>query len=411
MFYRIICILLLMEHSVVASNLSFMTPYNKLFEDTTGFTERGLFSFTQMGGFDAVAYNGNAKSVTGAQYLDATQNALAMVKGFAQGSEQAAIADQFGADGDDGVRGHFVVTGDTKIAATTLFSYERQFENGWWCAAALPFYRVKTEPIFWKDQTKSITADDFLAQDLLTNNIFSTVYRLGNGLELTSWDQSGWGDLTFLGGWHKKFIQYKQYIKEVIVAVQGGISLPTGKKKDEDKVFSVAFGHDGSVALIAGAALDINFNHWINAGIDVVFEHTFNNTRKRRIKTHQDQTELLLLAKTDVQKNFGFLETFTLYLKPTWRNAFTTTIGYQHTKRSDTTLYVLSNNYSSAVANSAESLKEATLHCLVAQIATLPISFEELNSHTTLALSYVHPFNGRRALATRQFGISLSFVF
>ncbi len=358
------------------------------------------------------AWDGNGDKVNDTQLWNADQNALAMVKGYAAGTELANIAQECNAiDGDDGVRGHFKVGGDFKVHFSYMFQWRYYFSDNWWISAALPFYKTELKGLTFTDQTKSITADDTCTKTNITDNIATNVANWGNGLSLSSWERAGQGDALLMGGWTGSYRQRKPWIKRVDPAVRVGVTIPTGIKNDENKVMFMPFGNDGSVGLIVGSGLNINFVHRIDAGIDVELTHVFNNTRMRRIKVDKDQTDFLLLTKTEVQKDPGFTQRFTLYCEPKIGKGISARLAYQYVKRGEETLYVISNDYNSTIANTADSLKEWTTHNLIAQLKWDTSTEEHQKNRPQFNLFFMHPFKGIRSVQSQQFGFGMTMSF
>jgi len=413
------CYLLIICAATVQNGLCGYAPVNLLYPQDTVLKPRKwsdqrlhISHSVLFGVSDAQGWNGNGDKVSATQVWTADQNALAMVTGFDQGTEQANIAQECNAvDGDDGVRGHFDVTGDFNIPFSYQFGARYYIKNAFWVGAFIPVYKMQFKNVAWTDHTLNITADDVLTKARITTDFFANVSRLGDGLNLQEWEKTGFGDVVLMAGWHEHFRQYKEWIKDVATNVRVGISLPTGVQKDEDKVMFMPFGNDGSVAILAGMGLTINYVNRFNAGVDLEFLHVFNNTRKRRIKVDADQTEFLLLTKTDVQKDPGFSHRFMLFCDAKLVKGLSARVAYHHRKRSADTLYVLSYDYSSTIANTAESLKEWTTHNALFQL-TWDMADEEKNKNKPqFTAFYMHPFNGRRSVQSAQAGCGFSLSF
>lgn len=196
--------------------------------------------------FNDTGFDSKGNKVAQTQYLDATQNALAMVKGAQPGSQAAALAGLFAGVGDDGIRGQFVVDADYTRSATAYFGTTYAISDQWWCGAFIPVIASSLNNIDWLDQTKDITAEDILFKNHLGIDFSNQVEQLSNGLSLEKWKKNGVGDLTLWLGWQSEFIQDKEWIKCVTPHLRGGVMLPTGVKKDEDKTFFLPFGNDES---------------------------------------------------------------------------------------------------------------------------------------------------------------------
>jgi hypothetical protein len=394
--------------------VNFIRPYDinlspKKWEEQKFFISHHVFfgtSSTDKG------WNGEGKKVNDTQLWTSDQNALAMVKGYATGTELASIAQECNAiDGDDGIRGHFNVTGDLKINFSYLFSARYFVSDDWWVGVFVPVYRTEFKDVLLTDKTKSITADDVCTKTKITDSIKTNVATWGNGLSLDPWDKTGVGDIAVMAGWSKTFVQRKPWIKAVIGNVRGGVTLPTGVKKDEDKIMFMPFGNDGAAGIVIGAGLTINYIHRIDAGVDVELTHSFSSTKDRRIKVDSNQTEFLLLTKTSVHKDPGFMQKFTLFLEPKLFAGLSARLAYQHVRRGEDKLSIVSNEWSSTIANTAESLKEWTTHNVIAQLKWDTASEDKNKNRPELNVTFSQPFNGRRSVQTRQFGFGIVFKF
>lgn len=373
--------------------------------------EKQMWMFGAVG-LSAKGRNAAGIEVSDSQYLSADQNGLAMLKGSAATSDSALVAQQINVDDDDGVRGHYVVVGDFAVPMQWVFGGRYHFLPEWAVSVQVPFLSMHFKNIVWTNQTKNSTADDALTRTLLTDSFFSNVTTWGDGLNLQDWHKRGLGDATIMLTWHRRFLQSKQWLKEVGVRLQVGLSVPTGVKKDEDKVFSVPFGNDGACAFPFGAGLDLRFKNYLRAGVDVSFEHVFSHTKKRRIMTDADQTPYLYLTKTDARKDYGITQIFNVYVEPQLPKGFALRFAYQHAKHNEDELFVLSSAYSSITANKGLELKEWTTHHIVTQLrwdAQKAESSMRLSPQMSVFLKT--PFNGKRSLQATSIGWSFAFSF
>jgi hypothetical protein len=409
----VITCVLLSEHLQGLAPLNLLRPYDVNTTPCKWSDQRFQWSgIMLLGSGKSQAFDLDGNKVNDTQLWTNDQNGLAMVKGYAAGTEIDAIAQATNAiNGDDGVRGHFKVAGDFKIHLSILASVRFYVTNNWWVQASLPFYKVDLKNLTFVDQTKSITADDLAVKAQITDNLAANVARLGNGLHLASWGKTGPGDLVLMAGWSNKYYQRKPWIKRVDPSIRFGLALPTGVKKDEDKVMFMPFGNDGASALIVGGGLTINYVNRIDAGFDVELMHVFSGTKLRRIKVDNDQTDFLLLTKTETQKDPGFTQKFTIFVEPTIGYGVSARFAYQHLRKGDDHLYVISNAYSSTIANTAQSLKEFTTHNIIAQLKFDLAREDAQFNRPQFTAFFVQPFNGRRSIQTQQFGLGMTLSF
>ena len=367
---------------------------------------RGVFGFSQK------ARNGDGDKVSSPQYLFAEQNALAMLKGMGANTEATAIGQQINVSDDTGVRGHYVVTGDFKIPVQFVIAGDYHIDPEWAISIHMPFYHMKFDTIVWENQTKNLTLDDAVTREYLTDNFFSNVSKLGSNLNLQDWNQHGAGDFTFMLSWSRQFFQNREWLKQVIINARGGATLPIGVKKDEDKAFSLPFGNDGAYSIPFGAGLDLRFKKYAWAGINVTFDNIFSHTKIRRIMTDAAQTNYLFLQKANTRKEYGFVQIFNIYIEPQISDAFSLRFTYEHTRKGDDKLFVLSEDYSSIIANKAISLEESTTHDLIILLNWDAAKLKPDAWFKPRGSIFAQvPFNARGSLQTSSIGLNVSVGF
>lgn len=341
-----------------------------------------------------------------------TQDALAMLKGFSPTSEQAQLGQLININGDDGVRGHFKVTGDLKVIFSGSFVGRWNWENGVWVGAALPVASLKVKNVQWVDLTKNVTLDDSLTHQYLTDHFAENVARLGNGLSIGDWEKAGLGDFTTYIGWRKNFLQEKKWLKEVMVNVRLGVQFPTGVRRDEDVAVSLAFGNDGAYTVPFAAGLDLRFKNIFWAGVDLTFMKMFSHTRDRRIQTNSTQTDLLVLEKTYARKEYGLTQLFNLYVEPKLGKKLSVRVAYEHIKHGDDKILVISNDYSTLAANTAAVLNEWTTHDILFQVKYDCANPKGENRYKPqFSLFGKMPFNGKYSYQVSLIGLSATFSF
>lgn len=370
------------------------------------FTLRTVFGIAEK------ARNNDGDKVSSPQYLFADQNALAMLKGMGDNTEANAIAQAINADGDTGVRGHYIVTGDYNIPFQFVLAGHYHWNEEWTIGAHLPFYHMKFDNIVWENQTKTGGPDDAQTRELLTNNFFSNVSRLGDNLNLQDWSQYGAGDLTTMISWSRHFFQNREWLKEVTINARGGVTFPLGVKKNVDKAFSLPFGNDGAYTIPFGAGIDLRFKKYAWVGINVTFDHIFSHTKVRRIMTHADQTNYLLLQKANTRKEYGFVQMFNVYIEPQISDAFSLRFAYAHSKIGDDKLFVLSEDYSSIIANKNIALEEGTTHDFVMQCNWDAAKLKPTARFKPQGSIFAQiPFKARGSLQSASIGFSMSATF
>jgi len=357
-------IVFLLSIATTGYSMNLTQPYDPFVQQERTKGYRLQFSVLGQGSFSsAKGYDEDGCRVNVLRIWNSDQNALKMLDGFDSDTKIGQMRVRVGAN-DDGVRGHFTVCGDYKKHGVS-FSGRWRFHEDFSIVAHVPVWHDSLKNVLWSEQTKDLTADDIRTKQYLTDNFFDNVCTFGDDLWLQDWSRTGFGDISVLLEWLRDFKQTKEYLKNVRANARGGFVIPTGKKQDEDKLFALPFGTDGGLGLLFGAGLDVTLGTYMQAGFNVTLQHIFSNTRCRRIKTHEDQTELLLLAKTEVYKDFAVSQMFNLFIKgQNFIDRFSCLAGYQFFRRGDESLAILQNIYSEIIANSAKSLEEITMHNL-----------------------------------------------
>lgn len=356
-------------------------------------------------------FNNDGHTTNVLQIYTREQNSIAMLEGFAPNSEAGKIGIPI--EFDDGVRGHFRVTGDFEydfgvaISARYTFPYNVSLE------AYLPAYRMRLHDVCWHNLTLDVTDQDIIVRDRLTNEFVKNVYELGCGLDILGWERTGFGDLVLMFEWMRAFPQGKPLLKNVDLDARLGLSLPTGLKRDEDKILAIPFGNDGSLGVIFAGGLRVTLSDAARAGFDIQLTHCFDNSRLRRIKTHRNQTDLLFLQKAEAHIDWGLTQQFNLYFEIIKLRGFSAKIDYQFIKHGDDEISVFGNCFSNTIANTALSLQDYTMHNLIPSIGYDFARHLAPETHFKpyLTIFAKVPFNGQRSIQATTVGAILSIDF
>ncbi len=363
-------------------------------------------------GYNQLGLNSDGTHVNVLQIYNREQNALKMLDGFPVSSCIGQKRIQVDAD-DDGVRGHFNVCGDLKLLAAFSFNLRCFFTDAFSVGFYFPFLSMRLNDVYWQNLTQDIDEQDFRVRELLTDHFFSNVCALG-GPSLGSWHRTGPGDATIMLEWYRDFRQNKPMLKNVRINWRVGLTMPTGLRADEDKLFAIPFGYDGAFSIPYGLGLDLILATHLRVGVDVQLTHVFDNTRLRRIKTDLDQTDLLLLQKVWAHKDWGMVQRFDLYVELyRFLSGLSAKVGYQYLKQGDSTLSFACNEYSSRIANTAQSLQDYTMHMIIPKIN---YDFQaqlgpDCRVRPQIGLFGRFPFNGKRVALVSTLGVALSFDF
>jgi hypothetical protein len=403
----------LTTHALKAMNIvNTMWPYEVLIRPTFNNQRRWQTAFYAEGGFhNAKGFDEEGSVANPLRIWNCQQNALAMLEGF---SEDSAIGQLRSAllDSDNGIRGRFLVNGDLQLNFGAAFAANLYFANDWRIGLYLPVYKMTLKDVNFIDQTPNIDNLDRLVHALLTDNLAANVRELGC-LDIGGWQRTGVGDLTLLVEWFRDFRQNKPFLKNVRVNWRWGIGFPTGLRENENLLFAVPYGYDGAVSMPFGLGLDLTLGTNFKCGIDVQLTQIFGHTRKRRIKTDLQQTELLLLGKTEVFKDSGLVQRFDLYVELyRFLQGLSFKVGYQYLKQGDAEYSLKTQDFSNNIANTSPRLDNFTMHFIITKFTyDFGYNWPDMRTRPEIGLFTRQPFNGKNVALFPTIGAVLSVDF
>lgn len=389
-----------------------LQPYDTLIRPTcTNRYRCQLAGYTETGYQKAQGYNNDGHHVNPLRIWDCEQNALAMLEGFPSDSAIGQLRASL-LDSNNGIRGHFLFDADLTLLFNASFAARLFFANDWSIGFYLPFYGMRLKNFCYQDLTPNLDNDDMLVRQLLTNNIATHVQELG-GLCLNDWTRKGPGDLACIIDWFRDFPQNKPFLKYVRVNWRWGILFPTGVRENENLVFAVPFGYDGAFAMPFGVGLDLTLGTHVKTGFDVQLTQIFGNKKTWRIKTQEDQTELLLLQKAHGYKDYGLVQRFNLYIELyNMLKGLSLTAGYQFLKEGEAELTLTGQEFSSTIANTSRRLDDFTMHHFIIKgTYDFGITQTEQKTRPEFSLYARIPFNGKNVALIPTVGMVFSIDF
>jgi len=412
--FFLVCMIFMSDQLYATFALDLIKPYDSYL--WTGPQKKGTFQINAYGSSSfkerGVRWD-HTKICNVLQIWQCDQNALSMVHGFDPDSAIGQVAAELNGVSDDGVRGHLIPRANFHMAEGG-FGAKYWLPHDFSIGVFVPFVYMELKNIEWRDCTQDITEGDLLTKDLLTDNLVQNVCNLGCLDICSPWKRTGIGDVSALLQWERNFPQAKPILTNVLLSLSLGASIPTGKPKDEDKLFSLPLGYDGAPGFLFGGGLQLTWKHHFIGGVKLNLTKLIANTRLRRIKTACEQTELLLLAKTRANIDWGFLQRYRLYLGlHNIMKGLSFNLNYQFQKQGNSKIAICSNDYINDIANSAESLKEWVLHQIGVD-ASYDFAFglsDESKITPCINFFYRHTFKGRRAIMTDKWGFAFVFSF
>jgi hypothetical protein len=377
----------------------------------TAWAEHGFFTF---------AANSDNSLVNPLQIWQSNQDALAMLKGFSADSPMTTLLQTIEnlSDNNDtldnGIRGHILFNGSFNYTAGFGLNARYYLPHNFSLGLYIPAYCMRLHSITFKDMTGAITTSDFAVKTNLTDNFTTNLHQLDPSLNLDGWKKTGIGDIVIMAEWLRNFPQLKPILRNVQLDVRLGIITPSGLGIDVDDILSVPFGSDNSTGIIAGGGIQVNWFDLLNGRAYLEVIQLFGNTRERRIKVAEGQSEFLFLAKVKAHKDFPITQRYNLQLEADhFYKGCSAGLAYEFWKQGESKLSIESLDFSNDIANTAESLQGWTIHQMI--IALSYDFYEHICDDSWfkphLRIYYKYPFNGQRSILSNEFGGVLSFNF
>jgi hypothetical protein len=318
---------------------------------------------------------------------------------------------------DDGVRGHLKLDGSFK-EWSVLPSMGASFDfagilGHFGVDVSVPVRRRTVSLLSTADQTN--TSSYPLPEDLRVAtqmpNMLSFMQQTGQ-LSANSWQSTGLGDTTIMLSWRNWFKQDKELVRGVELFAQIGVSLPTGQERDENQAFSMAMGNDGAFGIPLGLGLNVQFVNTLRMGLNLDFLAQLDKTKVRRIKTVREQSDLLLLSKSETSKEAGLQWQFYVYAQSYhFLGGLSAKAAYQFIRRDEDRLLPRGNDYSSSIVNSAKRLDDWYVHNAIFSIDYDHVHSSDALVVPQLSIFYKFPFGGRSVLAAQTVGVYMGVCF
>lgn len=310
------------------------------------------------------------------QLCSCTQNAIAMTRNPTTevlNKMTPPLKAFFDLFEDNGRDGHIRMSGDFQEVDLNFFASYKLPISEIPGTLAVSLY----VPVIWK-KIDDVCCEDLTVFDpvfpdggrnikrFITDKLQQNVKDWGCLDICCNWDDTSLGDIALMLEWSNIYHQDKEWLKAVMLYLKGGVLFPTAEEADENIAVSMPLGFDGAWGLPLGFGIELDFKKKVHAGVDVDFFILFDETRNRRMKTHVDQTEFLLLNKGRATKEYGLTWQFHL-----WAQAYhvfrglSAKFAYQYIKHDDDRLIPKCNDFDFCLVNSDCRLKEWSVHNLI----------------------------------------------
>lgn len=319
---------------------------------------------------------------------------------------------------DDGVRGHLKPKGSySEISVMPTLGASVEFAGlpgHFGVDLHVPVVRKQISITGMEDQTNTnvvpLVADFRVAGEM--PNMQQNIADIG-GLSTGKWMTVGLGDTAVMLSWRNWFRQEKELVKGVELFAQLGVTLPTGKERNEDHAFSMPLGSDGAFGIPVGMGLNVQFINTIRAGLNVDFLAYLDKTKTRRLKTIAPQTELFLLNKGSASRDYGLNWQFYLYLQSRhFISGLSAKAAYQYLRHDSDKLTPRDNSgFSYDVINTANSLQDWNAHNVIFSVDYDHVKSSDHLVVPQLSMFYKMPVGGRAVIAAQTVGVQMGVCF
>lgn len=216
----------------------------------------------------------------------------------------------------------------------------------------------------------------------------------------------GIGDLSCMIGYTYSY-QNTTLLDFVDLTFKVGIITPTGKKRNEDKIFSLALGNNGHIGFEGSFDTAFGVYEWLTIGTHINAIGFLDRKACIRIKTGARQTGMIYLAKEESKIHRGTIIDAGVYLKADHVvYGLSGLVGYSFTQQNSSTVSPCNAAFSAGVASDNEQLKRWKMHTIHSKIE-YDFSKKQWNYGPSVALFYNKIIGGRRIFKTDMFGTEL----
>ncbi len=257
----------------------------------------------------------------------------------------------------------FSIEGKFKILEGN-FSYIQNLAKGFFAQIHFPVRNLKIKSIRFVDLSPindlgpNINTPEW--QQFLQN--FDAILEKHN-LSSEQFNQTGIGDLTTYLGWTHNF-QDTERLDYIDYTFQVGFLAPTGKKRNEDKIFSLPLGYNGHWGFTPSFALSFGAYEWLTWGGYIKAIFFANRTRTIRLKTARQQSGIIKLAKGNAKIKTGKLWHAGIFFEADhFARGFSLTLAYSFAGKNKNNIRPRDLTFfDPSVVNSDEMLKRWNMH-------------------------------------------------
>ncbi len=295
------------------------------------------------------------------------------------------------------------IDGHFNIVEANL-SLAQNLSRGLFLFFHLPIRKLKISDISFIDRSPDDTLfpnKNTSAWQAVLQNIHPLLTNYGfNSCAMTS---AGAGDLSCWLGWTHNY-QETRTLDFIDFSFMTGFLAPTGKKRNENELFSLPTGYNGHWGFPLCTAASIGFYEWVTIGGYLNTLFFIDKKRAMRIKTDVQQQGLIKLACAHVSDHRGPLINTGLYFKAdhVGHNVSVTT-AYSFASQQKSRLTTHNEPFDCNIINSDESLKGWNMHT-INFLAEYDFAREGCDVGNRIGLFYNLQIAGSRVFDTNIFG-------
>lgn len=308
------------------------------------------------------------------------------------------------------------------------FNYIQNFSRGFFFQAQIPVRRLEISPdcCHSKNDTPELCSPigmpftDFTPcactptcpndANIVWQNFLNLFPQILNRYGLCAGPVKEWGagDLSLLVGWTNNY-QETDLLDFIDITVKTGVLAPTGKKRNENEIFSIPIGYNGHWGI--PASLDVSFGtyEWLTMGAHVGAIFFLDRCYCVRMKTDCNQSGFVRLACAPATVKEGTVVECGAYLKADhFVRGLSAMIGYAYTAQHDTLLTPQDSCvFDPCIVNSDDRWKNWQMHSL-SFIAEYDFTKKNARFGPRLGLAYNLIVGGKRIFNTSTGSAGLS---
>jgi len=298
--------------------------------------------------------------------------------------------------------GKLLFTGKFKYIGAEV-SLTQNWCNGFFGQVIVPVNRVEVTDVAYIDQSPttgvpaSTDADwkQFLAR---FDNILSR-----HGMTKGNTSETSIGDVELYLGW-----SYNNDTSDALdfldVTIKAGATIPSAKRKDVDKAFSIASGYQHA-GIPVSFDMALGVFEWVTWGAHASGCFFFKQTDEFRMKTYSGQNGFIKLAKGAARRDLGNAWDIGTFLKADHiAGGLSVMVGYNYSSQEDSTLTPSdTTTFNVTTVNSDDMLKKWRMHT-VNVMAEYDFAKEDKKLNPKVGIFYNHPVGGKRIFNTNTIG-------